>query len=443
MKTKITISLLVTASFLFITNILQAQWSPGTGYVYPTTTTDKVIIGSSTTPTYPLQVNSSNVIVGNLNSGDSLAIGISHNSITAVGITHGSTRHAVFGTTQIVSDILFVNKVSSTYDYYERMRINRFGRVGIGTPAPDTSALLDVSSTNKGLLIPRIALVSTTDATTITLPATSLLVYNILGGGLSPAGYWYNAGTSGLPNWVQLISTATSGSWLLAGNSISSGDFIGTTNNMDFIVKTNNAERMRVLSTGNVGIGTAAPLGTLSIVSSNTTGATTSSSLNLTANSLTTGKAAYISSTSATSGTLLHLASSGTAGINNQVMMQAISSGTVAASGTIKSYGLDMEVTKTYPSGIGTNVAAYFNATGGTNNYSGIFDQGNVGIGTTSPTAKLHVNDGGVIISNITSNNAFLRFYDSFSNCAIQTTLGDIGIFTTTNERIRVLATSG
>lgn len=38
-----------------------------------------------------------------------------------------------------------------------------------------------------------------------------------------------------------------------------------------------------------------------------------------------------------------------------------------------------------------TNIGLFSTATGGTNNYAAIFEQGNVGIGTTSPTYKLHV----------------------------------------------------
>lgn len=50
--------------------------------------------------------------------------------------------------------------------------------VGIGTATPDASARLEVSSSNQGVLIPRVSLSSPTDATTIANPATSLLVYN-------------------------------------------------------------------------------------------------------------------------------------------------------------------------------------------------------------------------------------------------------------------------
>jgi hypothetical protein len=42
-----------------------------------------------------------------------------------------------------------------------------------------------------------------------------------------------------------------------------------------------------------------------------------------------------------------------------------------------------------------TNVGAYFTASGGGNNYAAIFDQGNVGVGTTAPTYALDVSSSG------------------------------------------------
>lgn len=74
---------------------------------------------------------------------------------------------------------------------------------------PDVSAMLDIVNSSKGLLIPRVSLISTTDASTINSPATSLLVYNtnasITGEYAAGAGYYYNAGTTGSPNWKRLV----------------------------------------------------------------------------------------------------------------------------------------------------------------------------------------------------------------------------------------------
>ncbi len=61
---------------------------------------------------------------------------------------------------------------------------------------PHPSAMLDIKSSNKGLLPPRVGLISITDITTIASPATGLLVYNtnssILNG--SGSGYYYYNG---------------------------------------------------------------------------------------------------------------------------------------------------------------------------------------------------------------------------------------------------------
>ena len=79
-------------------------------------------------------------------------------------------------------------------------------QVGIGTTTPAASAKLDISSTSKGLLIPRVALTGTTDAVTISSPAVSLLVYNTTANSYVTPGYYYNSGTSGSPLWVKLVN---------------------------------------------------------------------------------------------------------------------------------------------------------------------------------------------------------------------------------------------
>jgi len=128
--------------------------------------------------------------------------------------------------------------------------------VGANVFTPDASAMLEVRANNKGILIPQVALTGVNDAATIASPATSLLVYNTGTGGLSPAGYYYNAGTPAAPNWVKLQITREG--WLLTGNAGTdpTTNFLGTTDGKDLVIRTNNAERMRVLSGGQVLVNT-------------------------------------------------------------------------------------------------------------------------------------------------------------------------------------------
>ncbi|MCF6128120.1 hypothetical protein L1S35_00410 [Flavobacterium sp. AS60] len=106
-----------------------------------------------------------------------------------------------------------------------------YAQVGIGTTSPNASSMLDITSTNSGLLIPRVALVSASDVTTITTPATSLLVYN---SGFAPNGYYYWNGSL----WVQL-AVGSNTDWSLTGNTgtSSSTNFLGTTDDVDIVFK--------------------------------------------------------------------------------------------------------------------------------------------------------------------------------------------------------------
>jgi uncharacterized protein (TIGR02145 family) len=72
------------------------------------------------------------------------------------------------------------------------------------------SAMLDVSSPSKGILIPNVALTGSTDATTITSPAVSLLVYNTATVSDILPGYFYNSGTIVSPFWTRLVTDAVS-----------------------------------------------------------------------------------------------------------------------------------------------------------------------------------------------------------------------------------------
>ncbi len=66
--------------------------------------------------------------------------------------------------------------------------LSSFGQVAINTTgdSPDNSAMLDVESANRGLLIPRVALTSANSASPITSPVAGLLIYNTASSGVSP-----------------------------------------------------------------------------------------------------------------------------------------------------------------------------------------------------------------------------------------------------------------
>lgn len=115
-----------------------------------------------------------------------------------------------------------------------------------GTTA-NASAMLDVSSTNSGVLIPRLALTGTTSAAPVTAPATSLVVYNTATvSDVTPGFYFWNGSA-----WVRFL-TGASNAWNLTGNAgiNPATNFIGTTDAQPWIVRTNNTERYRVLSGG-------------------------------------------------------------------------------------------------------------------------------------------------------------------------------------------------
>lgn len=127
-----------------------------------------------------------------------------------------------------------------------------------GNPA-NTTALLDVGNGSaatggdtKGMLIPRVALTSSTDGATIASPATSLLVYCSGSGGLSPAGYYYNSGTPASPVWVRLLSGGSPGTaWMITGNASTTDGthFLGTTDNVPLNFRVNNDKAGRIDNT--------------------------------------------------------------------------------------------------------------------------------------------------------------------------------------------------
>ncbi|HPB02777.1 MAG TPA: hypothetical protein PLZ67_07465, partial [Bacteroidales bacterium] len=128
--------------------------------------------------------------------------------------------------------------------------------VGISSTVitPDASSMLEIQATNKGLLIPRVALTATNAAGPISSPATSLMVYNNATAGTAPnnvtPGYYYWDGTM----WVRFLGAGEA--WLTTGNSglTEAANFLGNTDSIGVVFRTNNKERMRVDAHGRVGI---------------------------------------------------------------------------------------------------------------------------------------------------------------------------------------------
>jgi hypothetical protein len=119
----------------------------------------------------------------------------------------------------------FILTFPSLYSYAQ-VSINTDGSL------PDNSAMLDVKSTVKGVLLPRMTLVQ---RNAITSPAAGLTIFQTD----NTPGIYFNSGSSGSPIWVM----AGSGSfWSLGGNTGTTvgTNFLGTTDARPLMFKVNN-----------------------------------------------------------------------------------------------------------------------------------------------------------------------------------------------------------
>jgi trimeric autotransporter adhesin len=131
------------------------------------------------------------------------------------------------------------------------------GKFGNTQSALDVNAALEIESTSKGVLLPRL---TTAQQNAMSAPTNGMLIYNTDSACfvLRRAGIWRSlCAANGGEAWSTLGNVGTN----------ANTNFIGTTDAQDLVFKTAGTEGMRILSSNRyVGIGTATPVQPLDIV---------------------------------------------------------------------------------------------------------------------------------------------------------------------------------
>jgi len=118
-----------------------------------------------------------------------------------------------------------------------------YAQVGIGTTTPDASSMLDIQSTAKGVLIPRM---TTTERADIINPANGLLVFDT-----DKKSFWFYNGTSTTPVWKEL----TSGTSIVDADADTKVEVEKNTNENIIRFTTAGTEYMQIGANGEIRLG--------------------------------------------------------------------------------------------------------------------------------------------------------------------------------------------
>ena len=420
--------------------ITPGKWTEVAGKLYPTTLTNNVGIGTAT-PSSPLQVN------GTIKNNDSI---VSYSSATNWGYLKQSALTLSNNTTNNSAGRLFGGRNASFQNYIQLAGIDNLGNspLGllvvengfVGINAVDPTQFLDVNG--KIRMRP--------------------------GSGI--AGYIPVSDVSGTMTWTDPSTLGLSGPWSKTGNNIYPTNFatesvvVGANSSINTKFKVfNNSELISVdiinslssvtqttgLTLANNGTGTGNKVG-IDLNVSGTGGATNTGILstvsNGTQNNIAFDGVAYPGTSTLEAGIFKGKIIGGTGNAQTygiSISNQSNSTGdayggyfSVSSSNTANVYSIRADVTSTAANQYGfytlMNAAGgtnkygiYSFVTGGTTNWAGYFAGGNVyvndtlAIGTTTPTAKLHL-EGSLRLNNLSGTapaiGSVLTSMDAFGN---------------------------
>lgn len=269
-----------------------------------TVDTDKLVVEGdtgnvgigTTTPAYLLDVAYSNAVAGalgaairtkNFNSAGSAEFRAENNlgyssRMFKLGSTYGSYKNiasnglgfyndANGGNISILNDSTTgkITMVAGAVNTTSHLTVDTTGYVGIGAGLTSPAATIDIlgNATVRGLKVlnSSTAAVGGTETAyfqnTSTTGQASFILENNRGSFESYGGFLYGGATNASSNIFG--QTRADKLFLFADGASNLGMYVGTTVAQPFVIGTNNVERMRILSGGNVGIGTTGPTAVL------------------------------------------------------------------------------------------------------------------------------------------------------------------------------------
>lgn len=259
------------------------------------------------------------------------------------------------------------------------------GQVGINTTNPNSSAILDITATDKGVLFPRVDLGNLSTAAPVTAPARGLTVWNTdaAASGANEGLYYWN----GTNSWVRLNTGATpaapSTGWSLTGNSVSNSNFLGSTNYESLFMRVNDRQVLKFHpQAGAISLGFGASANDNRGIAIGNTAVNAS------------GNDAIAIGTSSTTNSQNSIA----IGLNTSTTgNESIAIGTRARTNSLNNIAIGLDATSTgnnataigHRATVSKAEAIVLGRTDITDRTA--FDYSRVGLGTTSPDEKLHV----------------------------------------------------